>query len=307
MDLSLPSPIQRIELPIFNQHHVSVYIKRDDLIHQAISGNKWRKLKFNIEKYKQGKYKAILTFGGAYSNHIAATAFIGKMLNIPTIGIIRGDELNSSSNQTLTEAENCGMKLDFISREKYKERYEKLFWEELRVTYGHIYIIEEGGANFLGMLGCAEILSEITFEPDYVISAAGTGTTASGLLYNSNNSKIIVVPVLKNGHFIKDEIIKSIEFAGLPEEDIKDKLNLLTIETNYHFGGYGKWTTELIDFMNTFYKETGIPLDQVYTAKMVYAFYEKLKAGFFKSGSKIVLLHTGGLQGLKTLGNLIKY
>lgn len=307
MSLAVPSPLQKIELDIFEAHNISVHIKRDDLIHEAISGNKWRKLKFNIEKYKQGQYSALLTFGGAYSNHIAATAYLGKILDIPTIGIIRGEELNSNSNHTLFQAEKNGMALSFVSREQYKERYEKLYWEELRIKFGHIYIVEEGGANFLGMLGCAEILTEIPFNPDYMMTASGTGTTAAGLLFNTHTTEIISVPVFKNGNFIKAEIKERLEYSGLLKEEVEDKLNYLQLETRFHFGGYGKHNSDLLEFMNWFYQQTSIPLDQVYTGKMVYAFFQRLKEGYFKKNSQVLLLHTGGLQGVESVRDKLRY
>ncbi len=301
MDLIIPSPIQEIKLNVFDDYNVSVFMKRDDLIHSKISGNKWRKLKFNVEKYKQGGYKALLTFGGAYSNHIAATAHLGKCLNIPTIGIVRGEELTKNTNETLRKAHENGMQLVFVSREKYKERYEKLYWEELRVTYGHILIIEEGGANYYGLIGCSEIFSELPFEPDYLVTASGTGTTAAGLLFSSTTTKVLSVPVFKNGSFIRSEIKDMLYTTGISHSDINEKLERLDLELRFHFGGYGKHTSDLIQFMNSFYHLTKIPLDSVYTAKMMYAFNKKLIEGYFQPEAKIVLLHTGGLQGNSTI------
>lgn len=307
MDFKIPSPIEQIKLPIFEMANIEVWIKRDDLIHSEISGNKWRKLKFNIEKFKQGKYDAILTFGGAFSNHIAATANAGNKLGIRTIGIIRGDELDANSNSTLKEAKKNGMDLHFVSRSKYKERYEKLYWSELRSEFGNVLIVEEGGANFHGVLGCSEILTEIPFEPNYLMTASGTGTTAAGLLFVTDMTEIISVPVFKNGDFIKDEIKERFYYSGLSNVDIDLKMDKLKMEVRFHFGGYGKSNQTLIDFMNTFYKQTNIPLDHIYTAKMTYAFIQLVKEGYFEKGSKVVLLHTGGLQGNNTILNKLDY
>ena len=307
MDLQIPSPLQSVELPVFKDNDVSVFIKRDDLIHHDISGNKWRKLKFNIEKYRQGGYEAILTFGGAYSNHIAATAYLGHELNIPTIGIIRGKELDSNSNTTLKRAAEHGMQLEFVSRDQYKERYEKLYWERLRVKYGHVLIIEEGGANFHGLIGCSEMFSELPFSPEYLMTASGTGTTAAGLLMASEQTNIISVPVFKSGGFIQDDIKDLLTYAGLGDDDLNEKMSLLDLELRFHFGGYGKHTQELIDFMNDLYRQTQIPLDKIYTAKMVYAFMKRLKEGAFKRGSRVVLLHTGGLQGNASIASQLDY
>lgn len=307
LNLIVPSPIQELHLPVFDAYGITVFVKRDDLIHPSISGNKWRKLKFNVEKFKQKKYDAILTFGGAFSNHIAATAYTGNLFDIPTIGIIRGEELTANSNATLTEAARNGMTLDFVSREQYRERYERFYWEKLRLKYGNVLIIEEGGANFLGLLGCSEIVSELPIRPDFLITASGTGTTAAGLLYASNESTVISVPVFKNGGFIKQEIADLLMYTGLSDIEVNEKLDALEIEPRFHFGGYGKWTNELVDFMNSFYSETAIPLDQIYTGKMMFSFFQMLKEGRFLRGSKIVLLHTGGLQGTASIQNKLQF
>jgi 1-aminocyclopropane-1-carboxylate deaminase len=304
---TLPSPLQKITHPIASQFDVELFIKRDDLIHPHISGNKWRKLKFNVEKFKQKKYDTILTFGGAYSNHIAATAASGKLLNIPTIGIIRGEELNVNSNKTLKDAHENGMKLVFVSRSKYSERYERIYHEELRIEFGNTLIINEGGANFHGVIGSGEVLSEIDFTPDYIYSASGTGTTVAGLLLASNTTKVISVPVFKKGGFIKDEIENLLIQFQFSDEELAEKMNLLELNLTNDFGGYGKHTSELIDFINDFHNITTIKLDQVYTAKMMFALLNDIKSGKFKAGSKIVALHTGGLQGLSSIEPLLSF
>ena len=304
---NLPSPIQKINHPLFKQKGLEFYIKRDDLIHQDISGNKWRKLKFNIEKLKANKYDGLLTFGGAYSNHIAATAATGKLLNVKTIGIIRGDELTPQSNLTLQKAHQNGMQLVFVNRSKYAERYERLYHQELRAEFGNVLIVEEGGANYYGMIGCGEILKEIDFTPDYIYSASGTGTTVAGLISSSDTTKIVSVPVFKNGDFIKDEIKNLLKHFFLDKEIFDAKMNLLSLNLNSHFGGYGKFNTELIDFINQFYELTNIKLDQIYTGKMMHALMSDVKQNKFKQGDKIVALHTGGLQGLSSITNQLKF
>ena len=298
---NLPSPLQKVNHPLFNKKGLELYIKRDDLIHPEISGNKWRKLKFNIEKLKAGKYDGVLTFGGAYSNHIAATAATGKLLSVKTIGIIRGDELTPQSNQTLIQAQKNGMQLVFVSRAKYAERYERLYHETLRAEYGNVLVVNEGGANFHGVLGCAEILNEMDFTPDYIYSASGTGTTVAGLLLSSTQTKIVSVPVFKNGGFIKNDVIDLLKQFALDEDTLKSKIDLLSLNLDSHFGGYGKFNDELIDFINEFYKITQIKLDQIYTGKMMFALMEDIKQNKFKQGDKIVALHTGGLQGLSSI------
>ncbi len=300
MMLNTPTRLQTINHPVFSANKLEVFMKRDDEIHPEISGNKWRKLKFNIEKFRQGKYDKILTFGGAYSNHIAATAKLGQMMNIPTIGIIRGNELNENSNETLRKAAENLMALHFVDRETYQYRYERWYHEDLRNQFGNVLIIEEGGANFLGMIGCAEIVDEVKINPDYMVTAAGTGTTLSGLLYGSE-CNVIGIPVFKNGGFIAKEVEELLKISGLGEYEVNEKQEKLHLETRFHFGGYGKYNKELIDFINAFYTETSVKLDQVYTGKMVYSFMKMIEEGHFKPHSKIVLLHTGGLQGLSSV------
>jgi 1-aminocyclopropane-1-carboxylate deaminase len=297
----LPSPIQKIKHPLFDEKGVEVFVKRDDLIHTEISGNKWRKLKFNIEKLKANKYAGILTFGGAFSNHIAATAATGKLLGIKTIGIIRGDELTHQSNKTLIKAHNNGMQLVFVSRSKYAERYERLYHEELRAEFGNLLVVNEGGANYYGVIGCAEILKEINFVPDYIYSASGTGTTVAGLLLSSDTTKVVSVPVFKNGGFIKKEVIDLLQQFALDNSTFKTKMDLLSLNLDFHFGGYGKYNDELIDFINEFYSITSLKLDQIYTGKMMFALFNDVRENKFNKGEKIVALHTGGLQGLSSI------
>jgi 1-aminocyclopropane-1-carboxylate deaminase len=261
--LTIPSPLQKIEDPIYDKHQLEVFVKRDDLIHSEISGNKWRKLKYNFEKFKSGKYDAVLTFGGAFSNHIAATAAAGQIFQIPTIGIIRGDELNETSNR-----------------------------------FGNVFIIPEGGANHLGVFGVSEIISELSFTPDHIYTAAGTGTTAAGLLAGSTTSKIHAVSSLKGENYLKNEIQNLLYYSVLDEAEVEMLLDRLDVIEDCHFGGYGKYNEELIEFVSLFATQHSIQLDQVYTGKMAYAFNRDLKSGKFKKGETIVLLHTGGLQGI---------
>lgn len=266
----LPSHIEKLNWSIAQERGIDVWIKRDDLIHPEISGNKWRKLKLNVEKAIQKKYDGILTFGGAYSNHIAATAAAGNLFQLKTIGVIRGEELNAQSNETLSKATENGMHLHFVSREQYAERYERPYHEDLRIQFGNVLIIEEGGANFHGMLGCVEIGNEVLkkgLNPDYVYVASGTGTTAAGLTIGFPNSKVVCVPVFKNGGFIRDEIHQLWRQLLLEPDEIDDMNERLILDLEAHFGGYGKWTSELIYFINEFYEDTAIALDQIYTAK----------------------------------------
>lgn len=292
---------------MFKEKGVAVYVKRDDLIHPVISGNKWRKLKLNIEQFKVGGYEHLLTFGGAYSNHIAATARAGKELGISTIGIIRGDELDASTNDTLRQAAEDGMQLVFTAREEYALRSEKYYQEELRRRHGHLWIVPEGGANFLGMMGCVEITREIEVDHSHLITACGTGTTASGLLYGSQETEIIGVSALKNGSFLKDEIKQLLMLGGLLQSEVTDAMNRFQLLDEFHFGGYAKQTKELINFMNEFFQEYKLPLDYVYSAKMFYALHQLIQSDYFKPGSCIVALHTGGLQGNQSISKQLLF
>lgn len=243
------------------------------------------------------RYDGLLTFGGGYSNHIAATAAAGSMFGIPTIGIIRGDELNASSNETLKKAAADGMKLEFVSRGIYAQRYERIYHEELRVKYGNILIVEEGGANHYGVVGASEIMTELPFEPTRVYVAAGTGTTAAGLLYSTENVQVHAIAALKGGEFLTEEIRGLLYYALLDESLVDEKLVRLELNTHHHFGGYGHHTPDLLSFMASWSERFDIPLDQVYTGKMIFAFQQDLLQGKLMPGSKIVLVHTGGIQG----------
>jgi len=305
--LRLPSPLEQIHSPLFVEKNIEVFVKRDDLIHPVISGNKWRKLKFNIEKLRQGKYDKLLTFGGAFSNHIAATASVGKLLGVDTIGVIRGDELNKESNDTLKQACSDGMELIFTSREEYKLKEERYYQEELRKRHGNALIVPEGGYNYHGTLGCIEILNEIEFDPSVVFTAAGTGTTAAGLLQAPDNCEVIAVSALKGGAFLRDNVEVLLREAGLDQVTISDKMEQFSLVTDGHFGGYGKHNQELIDFMNKFYAAHQIALDQIYTAKMMFSAFRKIESGEIERGAKVVLLHTGGLQGTSSIRDLLNY
>lgn len=277
---------ERIELDF--PDGIELYIKREDLLHDEISGNKFRKLKYNFKEAKRLGLSKIVTFGGAYSNHIAATAAAGRIYGIQTVGIIRGDELGSNfmNNPTLKKAYDDGMRFEFISRTEYRKRNDVGFLEMLKKTYPDSYIIPEGGTNEVAVLGCEEILKTKDNSFDVICCAVGTGGTLSGLIKTSNsNQKILGFPALK-GDFLSEDIRK---FVG---EKSNWELNL-----EYHFGGYGKMTNELMLFIEKFKKDTGILLDPIYTCKMMFGVMDLIEKRKFKKGSKILAIHTGGLQG----------
>jgi 1-aminocyclopropane-1-carboxylate deaminase len=286
MQLHLPSPIQQLVEPLYEKMGVQVFVKREDLIHPLISGNKWRKLKYSLQKAAEEGKQHVVTFGGAYSNHVLATAAVAQAQGLQASAIIRGED---QQNEVLNYCKSVGMKLYFVDRLSYKDKNDCLgrFFKDNT----EIFIIPEGGASPEGVLGCEEILAENTESFDHIFCAAGTGTTAAGLYSyiqkNNLNTTLHVVPVLKNGDFIGNEIDRY-----LP---IKEQLAL---HTRYHFGGYAKSTTELLRFIIGFYHRHQILLDQVYTGKMVFGLYDLISNGYFTHGSRVLWLHTGGLMGL---------
>lgn len=295
LNLQLPSPIQEIKDTLFEQKEIRLFMKREDLIHPIVSGNKWRKLKYNLLKAKEEGQDKLLSFGGAYSNHIHALALAAHETGIKAIGVIRGDEI-TKLNETLSFAKSCGMELHFISREAYNKKTTTAFQAHLKSLFGDFYLIPEGGSNEEGVLGCAEITKEIDLDYNFICSACGTGTTLAGIISTlPENKKAIGFSALKGGDFLYNEINQL-----LPTKIHINKENW-HIETAYHFGGYGKWNQELLDFMENFKKNHGVPLDQIYTGKMMYGIMDLIKKDYFKKGFTIVALHTGGLQGLAGL------
>ncbi|CAM3408498.1 1-aminocyclopropane-1-carboxylate deaminase [Flavobacterium longum] len=284
---------QTVHIP---DRSVTLSIRREDLIHPVVSGNKFRKLKYNLLEAAKQNHTRLLTFGGAFSNHIAAVAAAGRMHGFDTIGIIRGEELEGKvrENPTLSFAANCGMKLVFVSREAYRQKANAdniTAWQE---QFGSFYLLPEGGTNALAVKGCEEILTQADADFDYLCCAAGTGGTAAGLINASQEGQqVLVFPSLK-GNFLGDEIRKFT--SGKNWRIIPD----------YHFGGYGRITPELVSFINRFHLENGVPLDPVYTGKMLFGVMDMINRGSFPTGSKILAIHTGGLQGIEGMNNKLK-
>ena len=267
---------------------ISVTIKREDLIHQVVSGNKFRKLKYNLLQAKAENKKKLLTFGGAFSNHIAAVAFAAKENGFESIGIIRGDELKDkiTENPTLQFAQECGMQFEFVSREVYRAKSDSLYVDSLKSKFGDFFLIPEGGTNALAIKGCEEILTAQDQEFDYICCAVGTGGTISGIINSAlPHQKVLGFPALK-GDFLQDEIRIFVQ---------NENWELIT---EYHFGGYGKINTDLIHFINQFYIDNQIPLDPIYTGKMVFGVIDLIQKNYFPAHSNILLIHTGGLQGI---------
>jgi len=291
---------QQVHLSVLQEKNIQLFMKREDEIHPFVSGNKFRKLKYNIAHAKEAGLKSIVTFGGAYSNHIAATAVTGKLYGLNTVGIIRGEELGVDvehtmrTNATLRRAYENGMQFAFVSREDYRKKEEKLFLKTLEEQYGEFYLVPEGGTNDLAVKGCEEILTNEDTSFDYICCCVGTGGTISGLIRSAKeHQKVIGFPALK-GDFLTSEIEK---FIG--------KKNNWELNTAYHFGGYAKYQPELIHFINGFKKETNIQLDPIYTGKMAFGVLDMIENEQLPDGSKILMIHTGGLQGIQGFNSML--
>ena len=300
-DSQIETQNQQIFLPILEEKKVELFIKREDLIHPYISGNKFRKLKYNLEEAKKLKKKSLLTFGGAFSNHIVATAVAGEIAGFKTFAIIRGEELGLNltktleENATLRKAHESGMKFHFVSREVYRQKASFGFIEKMKNKWGDFYLIPEGGTNIFGVQGCQEILTNEDKKFDFICCSVGTGGTISGLINASKkHQKIVGFPALK-GNFLSEEIKKYVT-----------KKNKWGLQKNYDFGGYAKHNEDLISFINSFKKETDILLDPVYTGKMVFGILDLVKNDSFEENSKILAIHTGGIQGIEGVNRKLK-
>jgi 1-aminocyclopropane-1-carboxylate deaminase len=294
MNFSPDSITQSIVLPGLRH---TIDVRREDLNHPLVSGNKLRKLKYNLVEARKQNYSGLLTFGGAFSNHILAVAAAGHEMGFKTLGCIRGDELQShwDDNPTLQEAHQLGMDFVFLDRETYRKKSEAQFLNALKFKYPDYYVVPEGGGNELAIKGCEEILQPSDMDYDYICCAVGTGGTISGLIRSAqSHQKIFGFSSLK-GEFLETEIRK---FA-------KQKTNW-EIVTDFHFGGYGKITDELVAFINTFYKETQVPLDPIYTGKMIFGICQLFQRNYFSRGKKMLVIHTGGLQGIRGINQMLK-
>ena len=307
------SPLQELESPTLRQAGVRLLIKRDELLRmgpeQALSGNKWRKLQYNLQAARDQGMETLLTFGGAYSNHIAAVAAAGATFGFHTIGCIRG-ERPEGLNPTLRFAEACGMKLQFISRSAFREKYNPDFQNRLSEEFGSFYLLPEGGTNALAILGCRSIVEEVEqqtpYFPDYWCCSLGTGGTFAGIITALNGrAKAIGFSALK-GDFLAGEVAQLLQSSPL----WGDKRGTWEVNGDFHFGGYAKFEPYLIDFINGFYQQHGIALDPIYTGKLFYGLFQLIEQRYFPKGSTVLAVHTGGLQGVngfnERFGNLIE-
>lgn len=271
-----------------NDYGIELYIKREDVLHDEISGNKFRKLKYNLDEAKRQGKSRLLTFGGAYSNHIAAVAAAGRDYGFETIGVIRGDELalKYQENPTLKKAMQDGMQFYFATRTQYRDKMNVVFLEKLQQQFGDFYVIPEGGTNQLAVKGCEEILTEEDEVFDFICCAVGTGGTISGIINSlQTHQKALGFSALK-GDFLYDDI----------RPYVKNQQWDLILD--YHFGGYAKVSDELRLFIKEFNQKYLITLEPIYTGKMAFGVLDLISKGKFPEKSKVLIIHTGGLQGL---------
>jgi 1-aminocyclopropane-1-carboxylate deaminase len=286
----------------YNQHvtinhpNITLYIKREDLLHPYISGNKYRKLKYNLAQAKKEDKNILLTFGGAFSNHILAVAAAGKEYGFKTIGVIRGEELKDKidENATLQKAQDYGMIFEFVTRESYRDKDNSKIIKQLEDKFGDFYLIPEGGTNDLAVKGCEEILTNDDEKFDYVCCAVGTGGTISGLINCSKSGQqVLGFPALR-GDFLREDICRFVANSNWE------------LINGYHFGGYGKVSEELIHFINDFYQKYKVPLDPIYTGKMAFGVMDLIEGNYFPDNSKVLMIHTGGLQGIAGMNKVLK-
>ncbi|WP_373497330.1 1-aminocyclopropane-1-carboxylate deaminase/D-cysteine desulfhydrase [Aquiflexum sp.] len=282
---------QELDFPLLKEKGIRLSIKRLDQIHPLASGNKFFKLKYNLIEAKRLEKSVLLTFGGAYSNHIFAVAAAAKKLGFSAIGVIRGEE-HHPLNPTLSFAQSCGMHLHYMDRVDYRRKNDEEIIQKLEKEFGDFYLIPEGGTNELAIKGTKEILDESSLCFSHIATTIGTGGTFAGLLDSiAPHQKLLGISALK-GDFIFNEISNLLlKFNINPTGDYK-------IFNQFHFGGYGKTSQELIDFIRWFYHQFLIPLEQVYTGKMMFGIWELIREGYFPKGSHLLAIHTGGLQGI---------
>ncbi|WP_421830611.1 1-aminocyclopropane-1-carboxylate deaminase/D-cysteine desulfhydrase [Larkinella sp.] len=276
------SRLQFLPNPFPEAVSIQLYLKRDDELHPAVSGNKWRKLIYNLVEARRLGHQTLLTYGGAYSNHIYAVAAAGREYGFSTVGVIRGEDHRERDTPTLAFARSQGMQLHFVTRQQFRNLADAVFQQGLRQRFGTYYDLPEGGTNALAVRGTAEIIPEILqqidFLPNYICCPVGTGGTLAGLEQSAPHGlKVLGFSALKG--FTPD--------LNRPEN----------VQTDYHFGGYAKTTSELLTFIRGFEQKTGVRIEQVYTGKMLYGIYDLARKNYFLPDSKVIAIHTGGLQG----------
>ncbi len=289
--------IQSLNPDWYQQSVAQVDMLRLDVIHPVVSGNKWYKLQCYIQDAQQKQSTGILTFGGAYSNHLVATAAAASAFDMASIGVVRGMHAAETLTPTLQQCVAFGMTLLFVTKEEYDRKYDEDYHSELTLKYPGCYIIDEGGAGELGVKGSEAIARYIPVGYTHVCLASGTGTTLAGIRRAlKDDVQVFGYVPMKGGKYISDDIDKYLAEG-----------KTYTLFDEWHFGGFGKQNDELVAFMNTFYGINNIPLDMVYTGKMMLGIKEQLKSGYFPEGSRLLCIHTGGLQGNSTIKDKLVY
>jgi 1-aminocyclopropane-1-carboxylate deaminase len=282
-----PSILTKIDDPWLVQYQIELWMKRDDLLHPVISGNKWRKLKYILDHALSLSSDTLISMGGAYSNHLHALAYVGKMLGLKTIGYVRG-EPPEDLTPTLQDIKNWGMELRFVSRTDYRLLRQYKNYQSLPGIKPGQYWLPEGGAQVPALKGVAELVAEIKIPYNLLCVPCGTGTTLAGLIDAVPESvSVLGFAALKNAGFLNSDV------AAL----LSTCCNNWHINLDYHFGGFAKITAELSAFVIEFEGKTRIPLEPIYTGKMMYGLYALIKKGYFNPGQRIIAIHTGGLQG----------
>lgn len=282
-----PSPLTQLRHPLLEQHHIELWLKRDDLLHPIVSGNKWRKLKYVLDHALSIGSNTLVSMGGAYSNHLHALAYVGRELGLKTIGLIRG-EPGPSLTPTLTDLQHWGMELRFVSRSDYRLLRQYRDCQALPGLQANQYWLPEGGAQTLALQGVAEIVTELDIDYDMLCVPCGTGTTLAGLISAAPPQvSVIGFAALKNAGFLINDVA-----TILPQQYDNWQINL-----DYHFGGFASTTIELMAFIEDFERQTAIELDPVYTGKMMFGLFDLIAKQQLKPGQRIIAIHTGGLQG----------
>ena len=281
------SILTKIDDPLLDRYKIDLWMKRDDLLHPVISGNKWRKLKYSLDHALSSGADTIISMGGAYSNHLHALAYTGKMLGLKTTGLIRGEQPESLT-PTVCDMQNWGMELKFVSRSEYRLLRQYKGCNDLPGSKPRHYWLPEGGAQALALKGVAELVSEIDIAYDILCTPCGTGATLAGMITAvPGHVSVMGFAALKNAGFLQTDV----------ESLLPRPCNNWQINLDYHFGGFAKITAELMTFITDFEHKTGIPLEPVYTGKMMYALYDLITKHTFKPGQRLIAVHTGGLQG----------
>jgi 1-aminocyclopropane-1-carboxylate deaminase len=286
-----PSILTKIDDPLLAQYQIELWMKRDDLLHPVISGNKWRKLKYIIDHALSLGTDTLISMGGVYSNHLHALAYVGRVLGLKTIGLVRGEQ--PALTPTLQDMKNWGMELEFVSRTDYRRLRQYKNWQDLPGLKPRQYWLPEGGAQALALKGVAEMVAEAEIPCDTLCVPCGTGTTFAGIIEAvPHQVSVLGFAAFKNAGYLTAEVADM-----LPQSCNNWQINL-----DYHFGGFAKVNPELSAFIEDFELKTTIPLEPVYTGKMMYAIYDLIKRHYFKPGERIIAIHTGGLQGKRGFG-----